>query len=330
VVSSLPAAVADRFGVGAVLSCTPVTEGLMNPNWRLVTTRGAFAVKLLRDASPAEVRGQHRLLPLLAERGLPVPPVRRTRDGDSLAEVDGEWYAMTGWLPGAHRRGPGLSPPACRALGELLGSLHAALRDLRPQAPPSLPDDPRRAEDAVAALDRYARYAAPRRDDFDVFASAEIAWRRRLLHRVREQRPPTRAVRPVGWTHGDLNDLNLLFVGETVSGLLDWDRLGLRPYGLEVVRTATLMFGTGDHRGVDLPRTAAFTAGYRTRMRLDDEALRDAAHRRWWTLATDTWFLRLHYDDHNPSCDHLLRRSGRLLRWWTTHRRTLDAALTSG
>jgi homoserine kinase type II len=328
VISALPAAVADRFGAGEVLSCTPVTEGLMNPNWRLVTTEGTFAVKLVRDASPAEVRRQHRLLPLLAERGLPVPPVRTTRDGDSLAEVDGDWYAMTGWLPGTHRSGLRLSPAGCRALGESLGRLHAALRDLQPPAPPSLPDDPRRVEDTVAVLDRYARAAAARRDEFDAFAVTEIAWRRRLLHRIRGERPATRAVRPVGWTHGDLNHLNLLFDGETVSGLLDWDRLGPRPYGLEVVRTATLMFHTGDHQGVDLPRTAAFTAGYRTHMPIDDDALRDAAHRRWWTLATDTWFLRLHYDQNNPSCDHLLRRSSHLLRWWTHHRDTLNAAFT--
>jgi hypothetical protein len=31
-------AVAARFGLGSVTGCTPVTEGLMNPNWRLTTT----------------------------------------------------------------------------------------------------------------------------------------------------------------------------------------------------------------------------------------------------------------------------------------------------
>ena len=80
----------------------------------------------------------------------------------------------------------------------------------------------------------------------------------------------------------------------------------------------------------DLPRISAFVGGYRTRMAIDDDALRDAAHRRWWTLVSDTFFLSLHYDRHNPSCDHLFRSSGQVLRWWTGHRDAFDAALTAG
>jgi homoserine kinase type II len=259
-----------------------------------------------------------------------VPAPRTTRGGDSLTEVDGDWYAMIGWLPGLHRTGSLLSLTACRRLGELVGRLHTGLREVLPDAPSSLADDPPRVADTAAKLDRLARAAAARRDDFDIFAASEIAWRHRLLHQVGELRPQTEAaVRPVGWTHGDLNGLNLLFTGELVSGVLDWDRLDVRPYGLEVVRTATLLFGTGDHRGADLRRIAAFAAGYRAHIAISDDALRDAAHRRWWALVCDTWFLRLHYEERDPSCDHLFRSSGILLRWWTEHRDDLDAALTT-
>ena len=329
------AVLADRFALGAVSSCVPITSGLMNLNWRLTTAAGVFAVKRLRDASPAAVRRQHQVLPRLAERGLPVPAARTTRTGDCLTEIDGDWYATIGWLPGAHRTGLQLSLPACRRLGDLVGHLHASLREVLPGAPPALGDDPPQVADTAAELDRLARAAAARGadldafDDFDDFATTEIAWRRHQLHEVGHLRPQAAAaVRPAGWTHGDLNDLNLLFTGELVSGVLDWDRLGVRPYGLEVVRTATLLFGTGDERGADLRRIAAFTAGYRARIDISDHALRDAAHRRWWALVSDTYFLRLHYDQDNPSCDHLLRRSAILLRWWTRHRDDLDAALT--
>jgi Ser/Thr protein kinase RdoA (MazF antagonist) len=328
--STVVAALAERFAVGAVSSCVPITQGLMNPNWRLTTTAGVFAVKQLRDASPAAVRHHHRVLPLLAERGLPVPTARTTRDGDSLTEIDGDWYAMIDWLPGAHRTGLELSLPACRRLGELVGRIHVGLREVLPDAPPALADDPPQVAGADAKLDHFARAAASRRDDFDVFAAAEIAWRRRLLREVGHLRPRTEtAVRPAGWTHGDLNGLNLLFTGESVSGILDWDRLGVRTYGLEVVRTATIMFSTGDLRGADLPRISAFVAGYRARIEISDDALRDAAHRRWWTLVCDTWFLRLHYEQRDPSCDHIFRGSGVLLRWWTRHRDDFDAALTA-
>jgi Ser/Thr protein kinase RdoA (MazF antagonist) len=319
-------ALAHRFALGAVIACEPIAEGLMNPNWKLTTGSGVYAVKRLRDAGPDEVRRQHAVLPQLAARGVPVPPTRTTRDGDSLAEIDGGWYAVAGWLPGIHRGGPELSVAACRALGDLVGRIHAGLRELLP-APRSLADEPRTVAEVLAELDRLGEAAAAGSDDFDRFATAEIAYRKGLLREIGHRRPPfDPAVRPVGWTHGDLNDLNLLFRGETVSGVLDWDRLAVRPYGLEVVRTVTLLFAIGA-RGVDLRRTAAFAAGYRDRFEIVGEALRDAAHRRWWTLVTDTWFLKLHYDRGDRSCDHLLGRSSTLLRWWTDHRDALDAAL---
>ncbi|MFD0525365.1 phosphotransferase [Paractinoplanes durhamensis] len=135
-------------------------------------------------------------------------------------------------------------------------------------------------------------------------------------------------VGPAGWTHGDLQPYNLLAENGRVTGVLDWDRLGVRTYGLEVVRTATITFSTGDQGAVDLARVAAFALAYRVHIKVSDAELADAAHRRWWVLATDPWPLDRHYRDGDTTCDHLFGRRGRALRWWTGHRAEVIAALT--
>jgi Ser/Thr protein kinase RdoA (MazF antagonist) len=324
--------VAGSFGLGRVLDWAPITSGLMNPNWQLVTTSGVFAVKQLRDA-PASVGSlQQAVLPLLAARGLPVPSVM-------AAEVEGRFWVVARWMPGRHRAVSELSLSGCHALGDLIGRLHIGLEAAMKEVEPSLSaafvaDKPRTVDEAKVELERFAQAAerssepldrpAGGRDEFDCFAGDEIGWRLRLLDRVGHRRPPDELeLRPAGWTHGDLNDLNLLFDGDAVGGVLDWDRLGVRAYGLEVARSATVMFAVGD-----LERVAALAAGYRGRVAIGDEALRDAAHRRRWTLLTDTYFLRRHYDHGDSTCDHLFRRSAAVLRWWTTHRDDFDAALT--
>ncbi|MFF5294119.1 phosphotransferase [Paractinoplanes globisporus] len=311
--------VADSFGLGRVLACRQLTDGVMNLTWCLTTDAGIFAVKQLRDRSPEEVRVAHDLLPRLAALGFPVPapvggPVR----------VDGPWYAASTWLNGVHPQGFDLTLAGATTLGDLVARLHVALSDVCPPAKRRLPDIPDRAGPAISLLERYA--GRPPADEFDRHAVDEIAWRREHLARLADRRPADADVEPCGWTHGDLQPFNLLIdPGDgRITGILDWDRLGVRPYGLEVVRTATITFGR------DLDRIAAFARGYRARIPITDDRLADAAHRRWWTLLTETWQLERHYEHGDRSCDHLFTRRGEYLRWWTDHRAEIEVALRGG
>ena len=327
------AVVADRFGLGGVLHGHPIAEGLSNPNWKLTTTTGAYAVKQLRDATAEAVRHQHRVLPRLAGLGLPVPlPCATPAGGRTVVPVGDHWYAASPWLPGTHRTGCELDLDACADLGDLLARVHEGLVEVLPPAPPPARDPAPTVAGAAASLARYAGLAAAPTTPgpFDDFAVAEIAWRAALLDQVADRRPGDDPVARTGWTHGDVQHLNLLFTGDTVTAVLDWDRLGVRALGLEVVRTGTIMFATGDERGIDLDRIAAFVRAYRRRIPLDDADLADAAHRRWWRLVCATWPLRLHYDEGDWGCDHLYVSIGQVLRWWTGHFADLTAALTVG
>ncbi|MFB7334042.1 phosphotransferase [Streptomyces adustus] len=92
---------------------------------------------------------------------------------------------------------------------------------------------------------------------FDSAATEALYERRALIARCAEPRPRTDVpAGPFGWTHGDFQYRNLLRDAGRVVAILDWDRLGVRPYGEEVARTAQVQFGVG---GVfDLDRVAAF------------------------------------------------------------------------
>ncbi|GAA2633891.1 phosphotransferase [Paractinoplanes durhamensis] len=311
--------VAREFGLGPVLDWTRATAGVMNLNWRLVTERGTYAVKLQRDGTPEQIRAVHGVLAQLDFRvPLPLP----APDGDTLLRVGDDWYSVFPWLPGTHPREGGLDLDACAAFGDMVGRMHLALARLCPPAPPTIMDVP-------AAGDELREYAelGPG-DEFDLLAREQIAWRLDLLAELGEQRPAPGPVGPAGWTHGDLQPYNLLAENGRVTGVLDWDRLGVRTYGLEVVRTATITFSTGDQGAVDLARVAAFALAYRVHIKVSDAELADAAHRRWWVLATDPWPLDRHYRDGDTTCDHLFGRRGRALRWWTGHRAEVIAALT--
>ena len=304
----------EALGLGRVRDCQAMTTGVMNESWRLTTDAGVFAVKRLRDRTPDEMKVVNELLPRLARAGFPVPQPC----GDPV-RLGGDWYVAADWLDGVHPENATLRED----LGELVGGLHVALATLCPPAPRLIADVPETAFKSIKTLEVYA--GRPPADDFDRSTAREIAWRRAMLAELADQRPADAELAPCGWTHGDLQPFNLLVDSDgRISGILDWDRLGVRPYGLEVVRTATIVHGR------DLDRIAAFVTGYRAHVSITDAELADAAHRRWWTLLTETWQLERHYERDDRSCDHLLARRGDYLRWWTAHRAEVTAALTAG
>jgi len=126
-------ALAGRYDLdGAVTGFQPLSEGLMNRNWRITTTAGDWFLKHYLDAGPRQIAFQHQVTAALAEAGLPVPTPLRARSGGTLVTAKGRHFALYPWVAGRHRRGLELPPEGCAALGRLLGRLHTELGRILP------------------------------------------------------------------------------------------------------------------------------------------------------------------------------------------------------
>jgi homoserine kinase type II len=179
-----------------------------------------------------------------------------TRGGDTLLEHEGQIYAVAGWARGAHREGRELSPAEVRTLGAVLADLHADLAQVMPDVPETMREPVTEPAITKDKTDRYTAAAArPDRDEIDEFVLDRLRQRRQLLSQVGHLRPADDVdVGPCGWIHGDFQHLNVLYADGQVSAVLDWDRLKPHPLAAEVVRSATLLFGSGDARDLDLAR----------------------------------------------------------------------------
>lgn len=327
------AEVAAEFDLGRVDDWSVVTEGLLNRNWKITVSGASYAVKQVLDVTAEQARQQHAATECLAERGLPVPAPLRTRTGKTLWEAAHGNFCVLPWITGTHVAGRDWTLDQAAHVGHLLAQLHVVLAEVMPPvtavAARAKAPEPEKAKHAI---DRYLGIIASRaaQDPFDVLVERRLRQRRDLLESVVHLRPDdTALVKPYGWVHGDFHDLNLLWSGNAVVAVIDWDRLSVRPLAAEVVRSATLLFATGDERGLLLGHVAAFAAAYRRVRPLAVEDLADAAHRLWWERVCDLWQLKRHYDQDDVSCDHLFVSACQLLEWWSEHRDGVTAALAS-
>ncbi|MFI8514044.1 phosphotransferase [Streptomyces sp. NPDC085460] len=312
-----------EFGLGEIVARRHLTDGLMNVNWRLDTAAGVFVLKRVTDVPLDRLRRNLATLPALAKAGVPVVPPVEAPSGGVVVEVGGSGYCLFPWVRGAHVRGVDLPLAQVRRLGAELATLHLALRraagnGVLPTLPEAMTADVVTPGRAMEKADRLAAAARARGvgDSFDAVALDALAKRQTLLDRYAPLRPEDDVpAGPHGWTHGDFQYRNLLWADGELAAVLDWDRLAVRPYAEEVVRTAQVQFGV---RGVfDLERVSAFVRGYRSVVPLEPDELLDAARRLWWKRMTDFWQLEFHYDRNDHSCDELFIADEALLHWWT-------------
>ena len=194
------------YEIGDLRSYRGIAEGSENSNFVLHTSGGEFILTLYekrvdRDDLPFFLG----LMQHLALKGISCPlPVQR-RDGELIGALAGRPAAIITFLEGVWPRRPNATQ--CREVGRALAGLHRAGADFaltRPNAL-ALPGWRKLWE---GARDRADEVDAGLKADIDAdFALFERDWPRDL---------------PAGVIHADLFPDNVFFLGNELSGLIDF------------------------------------------------------------------------------------------------------------
>ena len=194
------------YALGDVLSFKGIAEGVENSNFFLRTTSGPYILTLYeKRVNEADLPFFLGLMEHLAARGLncPVPVVGR--DGQALGRLAGRPAVVVTFLEGIAVRRPAAAH--CRAVGAALARLHDASRGfaLTRANALSLPGWRPLFARAEAQADGVAPGLAGRiRAELD---HLDAAWPKDL---------------PSGVIHADLFTDNVFFVGQELSGLIDF------------------------------------------------------------------------------------------------------------
>ncbi len=196
----------SAYDLGQVLACKGIAEGVENSNYFLQTTAGAFILTLY------EKRVREEDLPFflglmehLSARGLTCPQPVRNRAGHALGRLAGRPAAIVTFLTGVSVRRP--NARHCHAVGRALAQLHEAGADFGMRRANGLSLQSWRPlfAQAEAAADQVAPGLAERTRR--ELAYLEARWPEGL---------------PIGVIHADLFTDNVFFIGEEVSGLIDF------------------------------------------------------------------------------------------------------------
>jgi homoserine kinase type II len=194
------------YDLGELLAYKGIAEGVENSNFLVHTTRGYFILTLYeRRVAAEDLPFFLALMEHLHARGISCPQPVKNKRGEVLGRIAGRPAALVTFLDGMWIRRP--SPAHCGALGEALARLHLAGLDFKHSRANALSVNGWRS--LYESCSERANEVQP---DLKRFLAAELshlenAWPSKL---------------PQGVIHADLFPDNVFFLGNKLSGLIDF------------------------------------------------------------------------------------------------------------
>jgi len=220
------------YAVGELRAARRAEQGFVNENWVVETASGRYFLKRRhpRLRQPDLIRAQHALIKRLRQAGFPAPTIAPTARGETFLILDGELYEIQEYIEGEpydhdrpahleeaaltlgryHTYVEGFAPQVLRDLGELYSPpiISGTLTDL---AEAWQLDQGRDSAEMAQQLEAHAAELAA------CFAE--------------------HGALPYVVIHGDYYADNLLFDGDRITGVVDYDKARWQPRVVELAET---------------------------------------------------------------------------------------------
>jgi homoserine kinase type II len=221
--------VLSHYDLGELRSARRVERGFVNENWALQTTQGRYFLKRRHPdlRNPDVIQAQHALIAHLRQAGFPAPTILSAVNGATLLVLDGEFYEIQGYIEGTfydHDR-----PAHFREAASTLGYYHTCVAGFAPRTLGGSGDlySPAILRKHLTNLTRA--WELDRDPDLVQIARQLKAHADDLMARFAEH-----CTLPHLVIHGDYYADNLLFEGDRIIGVVDYDKARWQPRVVEV------------------------------------------------------------------------------------------------
>lgn len=246
------AALIAEFDVGELVMAKGIAEGVSNSNW-LIETSGQHGTPARFILTMYEYRIELEDLPFflslldhLAAKGCPVPRTIHDRSGGLYRTLGEKAVALIEFLPGVSLSDP--TAAQAHAVGQALAQMHLAAADFgQARANGMGPAEWRRLADECG------------QHGFDTIDPGLAGIVEAELEFLTVQWP---ADLPQGVIHADLFPDNVLMLGDTVTGLIDFYFACTDLIAYDVAVTHAAWCFTGDGRSFNPAISAALLSGY--------------------------------------------------------------------
>ena len=236
--------VAD-YGLAKVSLVRPIREGSVNTHISIETAKGKYLAKIDEVKSEIEVKRELDLLLFLRKHGFPCPVPLADRRGRHCRDWGGKQLSVYKNLDGRTLHAEGLSSGQLENVGRVMADLHLSSKAYK------------KGVEGRFSFERVAEIYADVRGRLPHYLKKIV---RTLDEELQYLQSYLETKLPKGIIHGDLFAENLLFKGEKIVAVLDFEAAGRGKFILDLATAVNaLCFVEGRY---ELKRFEALISGY--------------------------------------------------------------------
>jgi homoserine kinase type II len=239
--------IAVDYGLPKVAAVRPVREGSVNTHYSLETAKGRYLIKIDEVKSEIEVKREIDLLVFLRKHGFPCPAPLTDRRGRHCRDWSGKQLSVYRHIDGHSISPDDLSPNQLENLGRVMADLHLISKAYK------------KGVESRFSFEKVAEIYADVRGRLPHYLKKIV---RTLDEEVEYLQNYLEMKLPKGIIHGDLFTDNVMFKGEKVVAVLDFEAAGRGKFIFDLATAVnSLCFENGRYA---LKRFEALITGYET------------------------------------------------------------------
>ena len=239
--------IAADYGLPKVTAVRPVREGSINTHYSVETAKGKFLIKIDEVKSEIEVKRELDLLLFLRKHGFPCPAPLADRRGRHCRDWAGKQLSVYRHIDGHNVSPEDLSSNQLENLGRVMADLHLISKAYK------------KGVESRFSFEKVAEIYGDVRGRLPHYLKKIV---RTLDEEVEYLQNYLEMKLPKGIIHGDLFADNVMFKGEKVVAVLDFEAAGRGKFIFDLATAVnSLCFESGRY---GLKRFEALITGYET------------------------------------------------------------------
>jgi homoserine kinase type II len=235
----------DDYGLGRLVGSHGIPTGSVNSNYVLETTRGKLLLRIDEVKGELDVKRELDLLLFLRRQNFPCPQPLQDRKGHWYRELGGKCASLYRWVDGHVLSVERLGPTRLEQAGRVLAELHTVGKQYK------------KGIENRFSYERVADIYATVRDRLPAYFKRIV---RTLDDEVEYLRHYLETKLPRGIVHGDLFADNLLWKGEKLVAVLDFEAAARGRFVFDLATAVNALCFVREH--YDLHRFESLLAGY--------------------------------------------------------------------